>query len=75
MQTAYYLGVLQRRFSSWEFDENLMENLDEMHFVVNFDNGQTLGFRRDTTVKYAEVVSSGESMTMVVHIRAADVPQ
>jgi len=39
MQTAYHLDGLQRGFSSGEFDENLMENLDEMHFVVNLDNG------------------------------------
>ena len=66
MQTAYHLGVLQRRFLSREFNENLMENLNETHFVVNLDNGRTLGFPEDTIVKYAEVVSSGESMTMVV---------
>ena len=42
-----------------------MENLDENHFVVHLDNGKTLGFRGDTTVKYADVVSRGESMTLV----------
>ena len=68
METAYHLGILQRGFASREFDKNLMENLDETHFVVNLDNGRTLGFRGDTTVKYAEVVSGGESMTMVVRI-------
>ena len=62
METAYYLGILQRGFASGEFDKNLMENLDETHFVVNLDNGRTLGFHKDTTVKYAEVVSGGESM-------------
>jgi hypothetical protein len=45
-----------------------MENLDEMHFVVNLDNGHTLGFRGDTSIIYAEVVSGGDSMTMVVRI-------
>ena len=68
METAYHLGVLQKGFQSGEFDENVMENLDETHFVVNLNNGRTLGFRGDTTVKYAEVVSGGESMTMVVRI-------
>ena len=68
METAYHLGILQRGFASEEFDENLMENLDETHFVVNLDNGRTLGFRGDTTVKYAKVVPGGESMTMVVCI-------
>ena len=64
----YHLGVLQRGFGSRIFDENLMENVEETHFVVNLDNGRTLGFRDDTTVKYAEVVSGGESMTMVIKI-------
>jgi hypothetical protein len=32
------------------------------------DNGRTLGFQGDTIVKYADVVSSGNSMTMVVRI-------
>jgi hypothetical protein len=68
MGTAYHLGVLQRGFQSGEFDENVMENLDETHFVVNLDNGHTLGFRGDTSVTYAEVVSGGDSMTMVVRI-------
>ena len=45
-----------------------MENIDETHFVVNMDNSRTLGFCGDTTIKYAEVVSGGDSMTMVIRI-------
>ena len=47
-----------------------MEYLDEIHFVLNLVNDCTLGFRGDTTMKYVEVVSRGESMTMVVRILA-----
>ena len=36
--------------------------------LVNLDNSHTLGFRGDTTMKYAEVVSGGDSMTMVIRI-------
>jgi hypothetical protein len=68
MGTTYHLGVLQRGFQSREFDENVIKNIDEMHFVVNLDNGHTLGFRGDTNVTYAKVVSGGDSMTMVVRI-------
>ena len=68
MQVAYHLGVLNRGFQDGTFDENLMENIDKTHFVVNMDNGRTLGFCGDTTVKYAEVVSGGDSMTMVIRI-------
>jgi hypothetical protein len=60
--------VLQRGFQTGIFDENLIENIDETHFVINMDNGRTLGFRGDTTVKYVDVVSGGDSMTMVVRI-------
>ena len=45
-----------------------MGNLDETHFTINMDNGQTLGFWGDTFVKYADVVARGEAMTMVVKI-------
>jgi hypothetical protein len=68
MGTTYHLGVLQRGFQLGKFDENVMENIDEMHFVVNLDNRHTLGFWGDINVKYAEVVSGGDSMTMVVRI-------
>jgi hypothetical protein len=40
--------------------------LDETHFVINVDNGRTLGVRGDNDVKYADVVSGGEGMTMMV---------
>ena len=66
--TVYHLGLLQRGFGTRIFDENLMENVDETHFAVNLDNGRTFGFRDDTTIKYPEVVSGGESMTMVIRI-------
>jgi hypothetical protein len=45
-----------------------MENLDETYFVVNLDNGHTLGFWGDTSVTCAEVVLGGDSMTMVVRV-------
>ena len=51
--TVYYLEVLKRRFESGLFDENLMENIDVTHFIVNMDNGRTLGFWGDTSIKYA----------------------
>ena len=55
-----------------------MKNLDEMHFVINMDNGKTLGFHSDQEVKYANVASRQEATTMVVYIirdkRAAIMP-
>ena len=66
--TTYHLGVQHRGFKSGFFDDNLMENVHETHFVVNLDNSRILGFRSNTIVKYAEVVSGGDSMTMVIRI-------
>ena len=68
MQIAHHLDVLQRRFQSGLSDKNLMKNVDETHFVVNIDNGCMLGFRSDTTLKYAKVDSSENSMTVVIGI-------
>ncbi|RHY23144.1 hypothetical protein DYB25_007428 [Aphanomyces astaci] len=64
---AYHLGELQRGFASGDLDEDLLCNMDETHFVINEDNGRTLGFRGDSEVKYADVVSGGVGMTMMDH--------
>lgn len=37
-------------------------------FTINMDDGKTLGFSGDETVRYADVTSSGEGMTMLVGI-------
>ena len=68
MATIYHLDVLHRGFQSGVFDENFMENVYKTHFVVNLDNGRTLRFKDDTSVKYAEVVSGEDSLTMVIRI-------
>lgn len=68
MSVAYHMGEMHRGFISGERREDLIHNMDETHFVINFDNGRTLGFRGDEEVKYADVVSGGEGMTMIVHI-------
>jgi hypothetical protein len=68
MNTAYHLDVLQRGFQFGVFDENLIENLDKIHFTVNMNNDRTLGFRGDMVIKYADVVAGGDAMTMVIRI-------
>jgi hypothetical protein len=59
MLTTFHLGVVQRGFLSGEYNENYIKNMDETHFVMNMDNGKTLGFCGDHVVKYADVVSRG----------------
>ena len=66
---AIHLGLLKRSFDSGLLLEDDVFNMDETHFVINMDNGQTLGFIGDEDVKYADVVSGGVGMTMVVMIR------
>jgi hypothetical protein len=68
MLTAYHLGELYQGFVSGLYHEDYIENVDETHFVINFQNGRILGFRGDAEQKYADVVSGGEAMTMVVRI-------
>ncbi|DAZ96362.1 TPA: hypothetical protein N0F65_008012 [Lagenidium giganteum] len=36
--------------------------------MIDFDTGKTLGFVGEKSIKYADVVSGGEGMTMVVRI-------
>lgn len=43
-------------------------NADEIHFMINMDNGKTLGFCGDEHVPYADVTSGGEALTMLVRL-------
>lgn len=65
---AYHLGCLKRAFDSGEIYEDECENADETHFVFNMDSGKTLGFIGDNDVKYGDVVSGGDPITMVVRL-------
>jgi len=44
---AFHIGELQQDFSQGKLNEDLVENIDETHFIMNMDNGRTLGFRGD----------------------------
>lgn len=59
---------MERQFRCGIIDDNYVENADETHVLVNVDNGRTLVFAGDAEIKYADVVSRGEAMTMVVRI-------
>jgi hypothetical protein len=67
-QIAFHFGQLTREFRVGTFDENLVENIDETHCKVNLDNGKTLRFRSDNDVKYADVVSGGMGMTLMIRL-------
>ena len=65
---AFHLGALKRGFDSGSLQDYMVENADETHFVFNMDNGRTIGFRGQESVKYADVVSGGEGITMMVRL-------
>ncbi|KAI9911133.1 hypothetical protein PsorP6_009188 [Peronosclerospora sorghi] len=56
---AFHIGELHRGFTAGTLDENLIRNMNETHFVINFGNGSILRFRGDSDLKYADVVSGG----------------
>ena len=65
---AKHLGKLIRGFDSGDLNEGCIENIDDTHFVIDLETGRTLGFVGETSIKYAEVVSGGEGMKMVVRL-------
>lgn len=66
---AYHLGVVKRAFEAGKLNEDLVLNMDATHFVVNMDDHKTLEKRGASTVKYHNVVSGGECMTLAVLLR------
>jgi hypothetical protein len=67
-KAAFYMDILNRVFISREFNEDLMENMDETHFLINMDNKKTFAFREDKVIKYSNVISSGEWISMCFKI-------
>jgi len=65
---AAHLGTMKREYESGSLNEDLVSNADETHFVFNMDNGRSIGFRGDSTVKYSDIVAGDEGITMMVHI-------
>jgi hypothetical protein len=68
MLIAFHLGIVQHGFLSGKYNKNYIKNVDETHFIINIDNGKTLGFYGNQAVEYTDVVSRGGAMTMVVRI-------
>jgi hypothetical protein len=65
---ATHLGQLQREFRCGELDEDFVENGDETHFFINMGNKKPLAPAEDKEIKYADVVSGGQGMTMFVRL-------
>lgn len=54
---AYHLMMLRHKFWSGTLEENLIENANEAHLVINMDNVKTLDFIGDNYVKYVDFFS------------------
>lgn len=67
-EIAAHLGRLKKGFQCGDLREEDISNADETHFVINMDNGKTLGVCGDQEVRYADVTSAGEGMTLVVRL-------
>lgn len=60
-----HLGTLCHLFENgMNYDD--VSNADETQFVINVDNGRTLGFTGETDVRYADAVRGGEGFSMMV---------
>nr|CCA27500.1 predicted protein putative [Albugo laibachii Nc14] len=73
-QVAAHLGELKGGFDSGALNEDTIENIDETHLVIDFDNGRTLGFVGEKQIKYADVVSGGKGIMMVVRVSGGPKP-
>lgn len=71
---AYHLGLVSKPFQIGELDEDMVENVDETHFLVSMDNGRSFSFLSCEEVKYADVSSGGEGMKLMVRNKGGKIP-
>ena len=67
-EVAFHLGSLKRDFDVGVLNEADIYNADETHFCIDQHDQRTLSRRTDSDVKYADVVSGDDEMTMMVLI-------
>jgi hypothetical protein len=63
---AYHLGQVKHDFDNNLLHDDTTLNMDETHFIANMDDGKTLDFCGSSSVNHHDVVSGGESVTLVV---------
>lgn len=63
---AFHVGQLSRYFSEGHLNERDIFNEDGTHFVIHLNTNRTLSKRCESEVKYAEVVSGDEKMTLLI---------
>jgi DDE superfamily endonuclease len=65
---AHHLGTMKRGFSSGELEDGCVESMDDTHLRINVDNGRTVAEIGNRQVKYLDVLSGGQGMTMMVRL-------
>lgn len=65
-QVVYNLGQLSRDFNPGRLREEEICHGDETNVVINLNTNNTLAFRGDGKVKYADVVIGEEGITLMV---------
>ena len=64
MTIPYHLRIFHRRFQSNTFDENLIKNLDEIHFIINIHSGCSI----EILPSNMSMLLLGDAVTMIVCI-------
>lgn len=65
---AYQVGHLARAFQNGEILEENVETLGVFHFIVNPENGYTLGFTDEQNASYNDMIEGSRGMTMLVRL-------
>ena len=65
-EVAYHFGDVSSEFQDGTLCEECVFNVDETHFVIDTNDEHTLAQEGKETVKFAQVVSGDERMTLMV---------
>lgn len=65
---SFFLGALNKCFDNGTFKNELIENVDETNCLINMDEGLTLEKRGEKVIKYMDVVSGKEGITLLVRV-------
>ncbi|OWZ04393.1 hypothetical protein PHMEG_00023713 [Phytophthora megakarya] len=64
-----HLGRLKRLLDDGRSDSDAQYNMVKNHFVIDLDDGKSLGFRGTGHVKYCSVASGRRGITICVLLR------
>lgn len=65
-EVEFQLGNMSRLFENGDVKECDVGSSDETNFIINVENSETLQFRGEDEVKFEDVVSGGEIISVIV---------